>query len=94
MSIMYTYVESEAHRLWTVGFHKPDGSWEPASDHSQRASAAQRVNELNGTEFRFVYQRTEPGLWTVGEYGGAIFYPESDHESETEAAARVVELNA
>lgn len=94
MSIEYSYIESEAHRLWTVGFHRPDDSWEPESDHDRRADAARRVNELNGSEFRFVYMRTEPGLWTVGEYGGAIFYPEGDYASERAAAERVVELNA
>ena len=78
MSVEYTYIESEPHRLWTVGFHKPDGKWEPESDHDSRSDAARRVNELNGSEFRYVYLRSESMLWTVGEYGGAIFYPESD----------------
>lgn len=54
---MYVYVQSEKagsdgeHRwddLFTVGFYKPDGKWEPESDHSNREGAASRVAYLNG----------------------------------------------
>lgn len=44
---MYVYVRSEP-RLWTVGFYKPDGSFEPESDHSDSEAAARRVHWLNG----------------------------------------------
>jgi hypothetical protein len=34
--------------LWTVGFFRPDGVWEPESDHSSAEKAAERVHYLNG----------------------------------------------
>ena len=34
--------------LWTVGFHKPDGKWEPESDHGSPAEANRRAGWLNG----------------------------------------------
>ncbi len=43
----YVYIESEPN-LFTVGFYKPDGQWEPDSDHATRSEAAVRVNYLNG----------------------------------------------
>lgn len=43
---------------------------------------------------RYVYKRTEPGLWTVGFYApDGEWIPESDHSSGDEAAARVAWLN-
>ena len=45
---MYVYLESEHSQLWTVGFYKPDGKWEPESDHNSADSAAKRVAYLNG----------------------------------------------
>jgi len=35
-------------QLWTVGFYKPDGSFEPESDHDSKTEAAERVAHLNG----------------------------------------------
>ena len=43
----YVYIQSEP-RLWTVGFYKPDGEWEPDSDHSSKEDAGARVHYLNG----------------------------------------------
>lgn len=43
----YVYVKSEPG-LWTVGFYRPDGKWEPESDHASREAAAKRVHYLNG----------------------------------------------
>ena len=45
----YVYIRSEP-QLWTVGFYKPDGKWEPESDHDNREEAAKRVAWLNGGE--------------------------------------------
>ena len=47
---MYVYVKSKfpGEQLWTVGFYKPDGSWEPESDHESAEDAADRVAWLNG----------------------------------------------
>ena len=45
---MYVYVNSEPG-LWTVGFYKPDGRWEPESDHAICEEAAKRVAWLNGS---------------------------------------------
>lgn len=47
METTWVYIRSE-DRLWTVGFYKPDGTWEPESDHSDPQSAADRVHWLNG----------------------------------------------
>ena len=44
---MYVYIKSEPG-LWTVGFYRPDGKWEPESDHSSPDAAGQRVHFLNG----------------------------------------------
>jgi hypothetical protein len=47
--MMYVYIfPSGEDRLWTVGFYKPDGSWEPESDHGSSEEAAERVHYLNG----------------------------------------------
>ncbi len=56
---MYVYIRSEkaqpaegkwpaTNDLWTVGFYKPDGKFEPESDHTSSADAAERVRYLNG----------------------------------------------
>jgi len=44
----WVYLQSKVEELWTVGFYKPDGKWEPESDHSTPGEAAARVNYLNG----------------------------------------------
>jgi hypothetical protein len=46
---MYVYIRSEP-RLWTVGFHRPDGVFEPESDHDSSEEAAKRVAWLNGSK--------------------------------------------
>ena len=43
----WVYIESEPG-LYTVGFYRPDGTWEPESDHRIREDAAKRVHYLNG----------------------------------------------
>jgi hypothetical protein len=43
----YVYLRSEPG-LYTVGFYKPDGKWEPESDHDSAEEAAKRVRYLNG----------------------------------------------
>lgn len=43
----YVYIQTES-QLWTVGFYKPDGQFEPESDHSSTEDAATRVHYLNG----------------------------------------------
>jgi len=44
---MWVYLQSEPG-VWTVGFHKPDGTWKAESDHDSEESAAARVHYLNG----------------------------------------------
>lgn len=42
----------------------------------------------------YTYLRSEPGLWTVGDYApDGRWQPESDHDSREDAAARVAWLN-
>jgi hypothetical protein len=51
----YVYILSEVYegnRLYTVGFYKPDGEWEPESDHRSTEEAAERVHWLNGGKDR------------------------------------------
>jgi hypothetical protein len=43
----WVYIKTESS-LWTVGFYKPDGRFEPESDHSSPDDAAKRVSYLNG----------------------------------------------
>jgi hypothetical protein len=43
----YVYIHSEPG-LWTAGFYRPGGVWEPESDHESEAKAAARVHWLNG----------------------------------------------
>lgn len=43
----YVYLQSEPG-LWTVGFYKPNGEFEPESDHCTKEAAAYRVHYLNG----------------------------------------------
>lgn len=48
---MWVYQLSEQEfgsTLYTVGFYKPDGTWEPESDHSSKKEARDRVHYLNG----------------------------------------------
>ncbi|MBO1005630.1 hypothetical protein [Pseudogracilibacillus auburnensis] len=45
--VTWVYLQSEPG-LYTVGFYKPDGKWEPESDHASREEAAERVHYLNG----------------------------------------------
>ena len=45
---MYVYVRSEP-ALWTVGFYRSDGTWEPESDYTDREEAAKRTAWLNGS---------------------------------------------
>jgi hypothetical protein len=43
----YLYIKS-ANGLYTVGFYRPDGSWEAESDFESIEQAAARINYLNG----------------------------------------------
>lgn len=43
----YVYIKTEP-QLWTVGFYRPDGTWEAESDHGTAEKAAARVHWLNG----------------------------------------------
>ncbi len=43
----YVYIRTEPE-LWTVGFYKPDGKFEPESDHGSPEDAAKRVHYLKG----------------------------------------------
>ena len=45
--VTWVYLQSEPG-LYTVVFYKPDGKWEPESDHASREEAAERVHYLNG----------------------------------------------
>jgi hypothetical protein len=89
----FTYIKSEP-TLWTVGFHKPNGEWEPESDHGTSSEAFSRANWLNGDGDVWVYLKSEPSLWTVGHYDGTgQWQPVSDHGSQEDAARETARLN-
>lgn len=44
---MFVYLKSEPG-LWTVGFYKPDGEWEPVEDCHSEKEARDLVHHLNG----------------------------------------------
>ena len=45
----YVYISFESG-LWTVGFYRPDGKFEPEGDYPNPDAAAARVHYLNGGE--------------------------------------------
>ena len=47
MTWVYKRTEPE---LWTVGHYRPDGTWEPATDHASEGEAAEKCARLNGSE--------------------------------------------
>ena len=68
----YVYIETEnwtdehgiKRHLYTVGFYKPDGSFEPESDHDNKPDAADRVAWLNGGAPAAVIEAVrEAGEW-------------------------------
>lgn len=46
----YVYIPASHpdDRLWIAGFYRPNGTWEPESDHDTSDAAAKRVHYLNG----------------------------------------------
>ncbi len=44
---MYVFIQSEPG-LYTVGFYKPDGKFEPVDDYSKKQEAEKQVHYLNG----------------------------------------------
>lgn len=62
--MIWVYIQSEKpcqdnnyHALYTVGFYKPDGSWESESDHNSVPLAAARVHYLNGGSGMIVHTK-------------------------------------
>ena len=59
---MYVYILSERfldldqvqREVWTVGFYKPDGTFESESDHDNKQAAAAHCHWLNGGHERQV----------------------------------------
>jgi hypothetical protein len=49
MSTNYVYLRPKTSGdPYTVGFYRPNGQWEPESDHNSPDDAAARVHFLNG----------------------------------------------
>jgi hypothetical protein len=46
---MYVYKQTE-EELWTTGFYRPDGAFEPEQDCGSEEEATERVHWLNGGE--------------------------------------------
>jgi len=76
---MYVYIYSKAAGCYTVGFYKPDGEWEPESDHPTDEAAAKRVAWLNGGDkVREVLVR--PTGYIVHPCNHVEFFWDSDEE--------------
>ena len=46
---MWVYIQSGSNPgLWTVGFYKPDGSWNATKDFEWERDAQALVSRLNG----------------------------------------------
>jgi hypothetical protein len=54
----YVYIKSEPN-LYTVGFYRPDGCWEPESDWRRSEDAAEQVHYLNGGQRKEVGHREQ-----------------------------------
>lgn len=46
----FVVLMTEPNTLWTVGFYKPDGGWEPVADYDKREDALNRAAALNGSD--------------------------------------------
>lgn len=54
----YVYLDNMKDAgCYTVGFYRPDGRFEPESDHATRDEAAERVAWLNGAPSREIEAR-------------------------------------
>lgn len=63
---MYVYAKTEPDNLWTVGYYRPDGKWEPESDWNSPAKAADRVAFLNGLRNK---PKENPPVISIGPSG-------------------------
>lgn len=45
---VYVYRHERAAGVYVVGFYRPDGKFEPESDHERAEDAGKRVAEMNG----------------------------------------------
>jgi len=71
----YVYIKSEPG-LWTVGFYRPDGRWEPESDWDKAEDAADRVHYLNGgvnvvtlnEQVKELQNQMKSVLYSIGEH--------------------------
>ena len=103
---MYEYVQSETPGfyegvyvagLWTTGLYKPDGKWEPESDHDSPQEAAARAEWLNGATENYepdnfgVYQyvQSEKGGYYDGKYSPGLwtvgfYYSDGTWEPESD----------
>lgn len=70
---MYVYIDS-GPGLYTVGFYRPDGQWDPESDHSSKEAAAARVNFLNGSPDKLVNALSKIHD-LAGELGRSVDHP-------------------
>src|SRR5271165_7004330 len=93
----YVYIKSEPN-LYTVGFYRRDGRWEPESDWMRSEDAAAQVHYLNGGQkpthpepvWPPRYGKSEPHLRPGKIADGAIemFLEYRDKHGKTEEEAR------
>lgn len=89
----YTVLQTE-ESLWTTGFRRPDGQWEPDEDFDDEDEAEARARWLNSDTAQCVYLWSETGpdyrLYTVGYYtGNGDWHPTADYSDRDEARRAV-----
>jgi len=77
----YVYIKSEP-QLWTVGFYRPDGKWEPESDHAKQSDAAERTAWLNDGLPISVAALLTACKTAVSQITGGSEYPEFFEDNE------------
>jgi len=66
---MYVYLApAETGDPYTVGFYKPDGIWEPESDHDNQEEAVKRVAWLNGNGGEINLNNEDPPNYYVTDH--------------------------
>ncbi len=84
----WIYIKSEPG-LWTVGFYRPDGRFEPESDHESHTAAANHVHFLNGgsgiSARPKVEQLVKRVLWAWEKREGILTLGDAEKAREVEA---------
>lgn len=94
---MYAIIAAEDGE-YTIGYY-PHGLWIPVEDvddkneAERRCAHMNRIKETHHEVWRVI--ESEPGLWTIGHYGGFdnTWYPWSNHDDHEVAINKAAWLN-